>query len=492
MGNVEEIQELCKTSLYFLCTEILGYKDWDKCHDDLELFLSKPSSKKLIMLPRGHLKTAIVTKAFVIQTLLKNPDARILIANQVWDKAREMLYEIKQFLEDKSELHKIFGDFRSPKWREDDVVIRQRKKALASPSIGTCGVETELTSSHYDLIIADDLVGLSNSQTKEQREKVKKFKKLLNSLLDPGSMEINIGTRWHFDDYYNDILTGSREYYDVMIRCVVEDGRVIFPKKFNLKFNPETKEFAFTPNHCLDYINFLKKSMGSEFYAQYMNNPVDEDTAIYKRSYLQYWTKKPNNLFIAMTVDPALSSIKSRDYTAIVTCGMDDEGKIYVLDYLQGRWDQPSKIIEQIFDRAEKFKPNVIGIESNNWQTALKWWADKMCQEQGKNLPIIELRADNRVSKEYRMKALEPAYANHQVFHAHWMKGKDLEDQILSFTSEGVKSAHDDLLDALSYQYDLLVPGSTAAGITAPIGSWEWEAEAARSQQTLYKDFFKE
>src|SRR4029077_19588963 len=173
--SLSDVKAACQTSLYFLCKEILHYNEWDTVHDDLERFLNPPSNRKLILVPRGHLKTSIVTKAYSIQLLLRNTNLRILIANQVWDKAREMLYEIKQFLTDKSDLPKLFGPFVSDRWREDDIVIAQRAKALAAPSIGTSGVEAELTSSHYDVIFCDDLQGEKNFQTPEAREKVKRY-----------------------------------------------------------------------------------------------------------------------------------------------------------------------------------------------------------------------------------------------------------------------------------------------------------------------------
>jgi len=489
-AKLEEVRDLCKSSLYFLCTEILGYKDWDKVHDDVEVMLNRPSAKKLIMLPRGHLKTAIVTKAFTIQCLLKDPNFRVLIASQVWDRSRDMLFEIKQFLADKTILPKLFGNFESGRWREDDIVIQQREQALAAPSIGTCGVESELTSSHFDLIICDDLCGLTNTQTKEQRDKTRKFRRMLNSLIDPGGMEIDIGTRWHFDDYYSDILVNEKAYTDTMVRQVVENGKIIFPKKFSMSFDKKTKQWSKADGKCLDYINFLKQSMGSEFYSQYMNTPVDSEYQMFKRAHFQYWDRRPEELFISTTVDPALSFKETGDFTAIVTCGMNKEGKIFVLDYLQGHWGTPSEIIERIFEVYDKWKPRVIGIETNNWQKTLKWWAEKSMVERGTPLPLTELRAHPRERKELRIKALEPLYSNKQVYHAHWMR--ELEEQLLAYTQEGMKAKHDDLIDALAYQLEVLVPGPEADGQSAPYGSWEWEFQDALDSKENYRDFFKE
>lgn len=486
--NIQEVKDLCEKSLYFLCTQFLGYKDWDLVHDDVERQLTRPSAKKLIMLPRGHLKTAIVTKAYAIQQILKDPNFRILIASQVWDRSRDMLFEIKQFLSDKSDLPKIYGKFESGRWRENDIVVAQRNIALAAPSIGTCGVESELTSAHFDLIICDDLCGLTNTQTKEQRDKTKKFRKMINSLLDPGGREIDIGTRWHFDDYYSDILVNEKEYTDIMVRQVVENGKIIFPKKFNLRFDKEKKQWLQTTERSMDYINFLKQSMGSDFYSQYMNTPVDSEFQMFKRSMFQYWNRRPQDLFVATTIDPALSFKETADFTAIVTCGMNKEGKIFVLDYIQGHWGTPSLIIDRIFEVNDKWKPQVIGIETNNWQKTLKWWAEKTAQEKGTSLPLHELKASPTEKKEFRIKSLEPLYANHQVYHAPWMK--EMEEQLLSYTQEGMKSKHDDLIDALAYQLEVLAPGPEADPRMAPYGSWEWEAQDAKEPE--YRDFLME
>jgi len=129
---LEQARLACKFNLEYLCHSILDYGYWDSIHSDLSKIINRPSKRKLILVPRGHSKTAVITKGWTIQQLLKNPNRRILIANQVWDKAREMLFEIKQYLEDKSQLPLLFGEFKSNKWNEDDIVIRQRTKALSA------------------------------------------------------------------------------------------------------------------------------------------------------------------------------------------------------------------------------------------------------------------------------------------------------------------------------------------------------------------------
>lgn len=482
--SIEEVQEACKTSLHFLCTQILGFKDWDEVHDDLEKILFRPSRRKMILIPRNHLKTAIVTKGFSIQCLLRNPDVRILICNQVWDKAREMLYEIKQLLTN-TDLPKLFGNFVSERWREDDIVVSQRRKALAAPSIGTSGVEAELTSSHYDIIFCDDLQGEKNFQTPEQREKVKRYYRSMMDLLEPGGLMIVIGTRWHLDDVYQYIIDNESEYFDITVRKVVENGHIIFPKKFSKKFNPLTKAWEFSKEQCMDFINFLKKRPSEEFSAQYMNDPIDSENQIFKHEYFKFWEQRPPRLFLAMTIDPAISEKQSADFFAINVSGMDEQYNIYVLDTLKGHW-KVAESIDNIFSMYNKWKPNVIGLETVAYQKALKQWLEASMRERGIYFPITELKHNTNESKEFRIKALEPFFKDGKILFAKWMTG--LKEEALSFP----RGKHDDELDALASQLELLIPGDSVASMDTPVGSWEEAFQDARKANVRYQDFFHE
>lgn len=485
--SIEDVKEACKKSLHFLCTQLLGFQDWDTVHDDIEKFLNRKSRKKMILIPRGHLKTSVVTKGFTIQQILRNPNVRVLIANQVWDKAREMLYEIKQMLADKSDLPKIFGPFVSDRWREDDIVIKQRTKALAAPTVGTSGVEAELTSSHYDVIILDDLQGLQNYQTPEQREKVKRYYRSMMDLLEPGGLLIVIGTRWHLDDVYQYVMDNEAEYFDIVVRKVIEDGKIIFPKKFNKRFNAATKSWEFTDQHCLDFINYLKKRPSEEFYSQYMNEPISTENQTFRREYFKYYDRRPDRLFVAMTIDPAISEKQSADYFAIRVDGMDEDYNMYVLDYIRGHW-KLAEAVDNVFTTFQKWKPSAIGLETVAYQKALKYVLEEEMRRRGVHFPITELKRNTNESKEFRIKALEPFYREGKVFHAKWMQGRELEEELLTFP----KGKHDDLIDAGASMLDVLVPGDSAVAADIPEGSWEAAFHEATKMHAGRRDFFHE
>lgn len=200
----------CRKNLKFLCKEVLGMQQWeDALHNDLLKFLESSGGQKLILMPRGHLKTSIITVGWTIQQMLRNPNIRILINNAVWDNARKILNQISEYLTYKSALPMIFGQFKSPRcrWTQDEIEIDQKTSGTGKEAtITTGGIETARTGLHFDLIIHDDLVERNNVGTKEQIQKVITFYRDSLDLLDPGGTMVVVGTRWALGDLYGHIL----------------------------------------------------------------------------------------------------------------------------------------------------------------------------------------------------------------------------------------------------------------------------------------------
>jgi len=209
LDAVPSLKRACETSLKYLCTQMLQMTAWDTLHDGLERFLTESGPEKLILMPRGHLKSSIVTVGYTIQQLLINPNTRILITHATWKGARRFIRQISEYFTFNSMLSKIYGDFRVQErtWTRDEITIGQRTLAtIKESSVSTAGLETALTGSHFDLIIHDDLVEESNINTGDQIEKVINFYRNSRPLLDPGGRMIVIGTRWAEDDLYGMII----------------------------------------------------------------------------------------------------------------------------------------------------------------------------------------------------------------------------------------------------------------------------------------------
>jgi predicted phage terminase large subunit-like protein len=448
--DLDVIRKATLTDLGFLCREMLGMKDWGKIHDELALFLRTSGRRKHIELARGHLKSSIVTKGWTIQQVLGNPNIRVLLANAVWDNSRKFLRSIEKYVGPGSLIESYFGRLQSEHWNQDECTVLQRTEILDAPTWATTGIEKEQTSQHYDLIIADDLVARENVMTPEQREKVYLYYKDLNDLLEPDGTMVVIGTRWHQDDLYDKLIEENKTAeehagkgpWDMFIRTAYrEDGSVTFPEKFSL-----------------EYLDQLRAAKGPyEFSAQYLNNPIDESAADFKKAWIKkYEPGTPHPASLYLTVDPALSLSRDADPSAGIVAGQFGNRIIRVVDYFHKRL-MPNELVDAIFQIVEKWHLRRIGIESFAFQKTLKY--DIQAEQRRRNhfFSIDELGSrrggkEPLLTKEARIRRLQPYFEQGLVEIRSDMK--ELELELLSFP----RGRHDDLIDALSYQLDYLIP----------------------------------
>lgn len=461
-----EMRKLALSSLYNFNKYILGYqKMTDEVHKTWEDFLRRnegPGKYKLILIPRGHFKTTFFTVGAPIWLLLQNPEMRILLVNAKWDNARSFLWEMRQQIDGNEMLHWVFPETRSwvelsSKWTNDAIVI-PRKRKMKEASISTTGVGAHVVSQHYDLIIGDDLVDNENTQTRDQIEKtVNWWKQSLSLMDDPVTSQYwLIGTRWHDADLYGWILGNIPEEFDVIKKSAYrEDGTPYFPELFSA-----------------ESLEKIKKKQGTYIFScQYLNDPVDEENAIFHRdwilsagypvklkydsaiNYYQTCLYAPNatkdgfderKLDVYVAIDPAIGEKEYNDYTAVVAIGIDQEtGMTYVLDIFHDRVN-PKGQIDALFNFNRKWHPMCIAVETIAYQKALKFWLDNYSIKEHIYAPFVETKTD--WSKIRRIQMIQPIFEARGVVVLESCPHKeDLYYELLRFP----KGEHDDIIDAV-------------------------------------------
>ena len=408
-------------------------------------------NKLLVMLPRGTFKSSLVTIGFTLQFFLVNPDARILIDSETYSKAKNFLAEIKGHLEDNQKYREIFYTIHgcypddtkkssSTRWTDAMVDLACRTIKKKEPSISCSGIDKSINGMHYDLIIADDLHSEKNVTNKEQIEQVIEHYKLSFSLLDPGCPMIVIGTRWDYQDLYQYMLENERYRYNVIIRKAIEDdGSLLFPERLTTEFLEEQK-----------------KSQGNYIFScQYLNSPVDNDTATFKQSYfraLDWETIKLRPINWYMAIDPSMEGPYS-DYAAFVLVGMDSSQELYVRQVHRAKMNY-AQIINLMFDWNEKYKPKRIALETIATQKNIQYMLNNEQKSRRKWLPVEEIKS-RTASKESRIQALAPFYEFGRIHHIKQSHQIDeLEYELLHFP----KGAHDDVIDALATILEIAQP----------------------------------
>lgn len=442
-----------------MCDFATSHRDW-----------KGGKNKKLILEPRGSLKSSLVTQALPLQLILRQPNIRILIDSEKLTNSKTFLSSIKGQIETNEKYRQLskllYGKAPDPiakreeKWTSSEIVTTLRTdKSLKEPTISCGGVDVVKVGQHYDVIIMDDPVSDNNTGTREQIEKVISHYKLVLSLLDPGCTLIIIGTRWDYGDLYGYLIENHGKFFDILVRKAEDStGKLIYPKRLTREFLDEQKE-----------------SQGSYIYScQYLNEPVPRDDATFRWNDYREWTgnfengklvvnelrhyigETKYNVFerntsalvnVFITIDPAISTKESADYTAMVVCGVDKENRIFVIDYVNKRlagkdfWDELFRLYNQ-------YNPTRIGIELTAFQKSLSINLQDEMRKRNTFFSMVELKPD--MDKQRRIRTLQPRYESGQIFVREGME--DLKYQMVNFP----RTAHDDIIDALSYQLHII------------------------------------
>ena len=416
--------------------------------------------KKLIMLPRGCFKSTISTISLPVWLHWHDINLRIMIDNESYKNSKKFLAEIKANIQNNTILRQVVvdenGEFLlEPNYKipggftEDSIIYKNRTIPAKEPSLFCSGVDTAVTGMHPDVIIMDDLVSERNVTTDDQIEKVKQHYRFAYSLLEPGGLLIVIGTRYHMNDLYSEILNDDT-FHTLVKPAVDEYGNYLFPTRLGPKRLEE-----------------LKKSQGIYiFNSQYMLNPISYENAVFREEWIRYYEDKdiPKNINTFITVDLAISQKQTADYTVIMVSSVDADGNIYIREYIRDRLT-PQETTDNIFKMVNKYKNQKllkVGVESVAWQRAMLYFLRDEMRRRGHFFPLVELKADT--DKVRRAHALAPYVENGAFFIKKEMK--ELYQEMIEFPL----GKHDDTVDAASYITQIMrKPGkSKGIGIDTP------------------------
>ncbi len=408
--------------------------------------------KKLILYPRGHLKSTLITIGYSTWRIIKNPNVRGLVLNATWQMAVDFLTEIKRHLRENPRLLELYGDVteNAPEWSADRITLSRTDRNIKGPTMWATGIESNLVGSHPDFIIFDDVVNRDNTTTKEQMEKiVLRYKDALD-LLEPGGALIIIGTKWDYSDLYSWILEREKttfKAYDVMVKKAYT-GDLMNPSGFEALWPDK-----FSRNELLSR---QREEGWRHFSAQYLNEIIPEEDAEFRREWFQYYDVEDirgKQMQTIAAIDPAISLKKDADFTGIGVVGIDTFSDIYIKDLVR-RHMKPSEIIAQMFILDELWHPNAWVIETTAYQKALSYAIREEMQKRRRYLPIIEMNQHER-TKDQRIRGLQPLYIAKKIFHPkNHLVVPHLEDELTRFP----RSTHDDMPDCISMCLDYLSP----------------------------------
>lgn len=465
------LREKCKKDLKFLCKDVLGMKDWqDGLHDELAIFLKQKGNRKLILIPRHHLKSSLVSVGYVIQQMLVKPNICILLTNATLKRCEEMMHQIQNYLKHGSALKELFGEFcnKDTRWTIDQFTIAQRNKAtVKEPTLSIASLTTNVTGGHYDLIVNDDLVERGNIGTSDQIQKVKDFfKDCLN--LSPRTPIITIGTRWAVSDLYGDLL--EHQDFNVFLRPATDTNeKILFPNMVcKDRSDPKWQDKI-----CLE--SQLEMLGPYEFNCQFMNNPISDSSIEFKRPWIQHFDmttdlqNELHNISGLLSVDPAFRLKETSDYSGLVVTKTTEKNVTYILEAEQKKVNS-NDLVKRIMELVRLYNIKKVLIETQSAQIVLLDVLRSEMAKQSQYFVVEEVTQVTRETKAMRIRGLIPHYANGRILHRRGLS--HLEAQLIQFP----RTTHDDIIDALSQQlkYWRTPSGKIVNRKKIPHYSWDW------------------
>lgn len=451
-------------------------------HEELCRWWSREGAldNQLVLLPRDHQKSAMVAYR-VAWWLTKNPDVTILYVSATADLAEKQLKFVKDILLSDNyrkywpEMVDVRENFRE-RWSADEIAVdhpKRKAEAVRDPTVKAVGLTANTTGLHCHIAVLDDVVVPNNAYTETGRDQVKAFYSQLSSIETTGAREWVVGTRYHPNDLYKELID-MKEYiwnekeeedeetpvYEVFERVVEVDGEFLWPKqrrKDGKTFGFDDRELARKKAKYLDI---------TQFYAQYYNNPNAVETQIIDRSRFQYydrdrvkkvsgvWYMGEKNLNVYAAIDFAYSVGSKANYTVIMVVGVDEDNNIYVLDIDRFRTSKISEMYLRVVKMYEKWKFKKLRAEAVAAQKLIVQQFKDYMRQSTVIFSIDEYYPPKTMDKAERVASiLEPRYSNNMIWHYKGGHCQILEEELLLTNSE-----YDDIKDALSAVVEIARP----------------------------------
>jgi predicted phage terminase large subunit-like protein len=506
-----------------------GWHNFSDCHTDLAEFLTKPQLDKegqnrlrwegnekaahlrrLVLMPRGHLKSTIGTTLYTLWRLYRNPELRIFVGSKDQKLSFSFIREMRQWLENEELQNKVWNnrphiegnlipaiDKRSRErnrnasvgddteavdrkliWNNTALQV-MREGRYKEPSVFAGSVGASITGQHYDLVIMDDVIDFKNTESEVKKQRVEDWILDIESVINPwrlvdlhgglagtltdvmGGEFIVSGTRYTVDDFYGQVLEKADDMqYVVFSRNIYKNGTdasggYLWHERYNANVERSLRS-RISPRR---------------FSSQYLNTVYEKDVHLFDLgacrllperafstrgglSYLDLGDGTIEQVQCIVCIDPAFSAGKDGDDCAIVVGCKTTDGKTVVLDAALDRMDA-AEVVKTTLAFCRKYQTLRVYHEANGVGMLVpELFKSKDTAIDGK-LAVVNSHYEQRPKEAKIQGVLELPFAlGNLVFAPEVWDNERINKQMRLYPAV----RHDDFLDALVTLYEKALP----------------------------------
>lgn len=433
-------------------------KPTPECHMEWWDLCCQGNALTAIAAPRKHAKSTAITLSYVLAKVLFRKSKFVVICSDTETQASLFLGDIKMELQENEEIVRLFGVAKFTKYSETDIIVEFNDGV--SFRIMAKGAEQKLRGLKWknkrpDLIVCDDMENDEAIMNSDRREKFRRwfYGALLPCRSNDGEVVV-VGTILHMDSLLERLMTPARG------SKLIHEELKSYPDSKNpiwhsVKYKAHNEDFSYIlwpeqwSREALERERqgFLEQGLSDVYSREYLNYPIDESIAYFKRDDFQPLTEDDLecNLVYYTGTDFAVSTSDRSDYTVITTVGVTPSGDVLVVDVRRERWDA-AEIIEQMFSVHRRFKPELFIVEAGAIEKAIGPFLRREMVERSTYLnlhPMVPTKdkLSRARSIQARMRYGGIRYDTEKTWY------QTLEDEMVRFP----RDRHDDQVDALSW-----------------------------------------
>lgn len=425
----------------------------------------------LINIPPRHSKSSICSVIWPVWDWLQRPEERFLCASYGLNLAirdnlkKRNLIESQWFQERYGQDFKLSDANQSMEFiREKEFILNPQQNAkrfFMNDKMGyqlAVSVGSTTTGEGGSILNIDDMHSASEAHSTAERESANTwFREVWSSRMNDASKDcmIVIGQRIHSEDVSGIILNERQDWVHLNLPAEFEPHRKCFTVLGWEDPRTEEGELLWPERFNHETLARYKRDLGSiGFSAQYQQSPVPSGGGQFKREWFRYFTETDQAYILETasgarsilkaqcnefaTVDLAISSKQSADYTVFALWAMTPEHDLILFDLVHSRMSNLDQL-KQIRLLHQQYPKVYFKIERTGYQLAL------IQQSLAEGIPCKEyLPIHDKVSRASTASIWMENGKFYFRKNASWLN--DAETELLLFP----RAAHDDIVDVVS------------------------------------------
>jgi hypothetical protein len=379
------------------------------------------SDNMISVLPRGFSKTTLF-KAILLLTVLYVLSTFIVYLSETGPHAEAQVRDIRREIQANEKIQFFFGnlvpDRGAPqKWSDEEfetltgvhMVCRGRGGQVRGLNRG---------GTRPGRILFDDLEDLESVATEHQRDKARVWFRSdverAGRLVGEPTKIFGIGTILHHEALIP-MLMRDPKYLVVKFGALDRAGKPLWELAMDeTKLASEKERYAATGDL-------------ESFHREVMSSIVPDELRKFRKDMWQYVPRNKDEFAVrALAFDPAISKKDKASKSAFAVTGMDDKGRIHVLDIYARVGMTPREQIDKFFELKTEWDTHFNGVEAIQYQQALVHiFYEEMYRKATEGrlgdaafFEITEIRHNSEIAKETRiLSVLQPRYKSGYITH---------------------------------------------------------------------------